>query len=221
MTLGRTEVAAGLESELRDLSRLISGLDRDDWSTPTRCAGWKVADIAGHMVGLVADVAAGRFDDLTRPGSAERQAAARRGTPPAALAAELGEATSSLRAVLLALSDDEWSGPAPGPVPGTLGFGAEGIWFEAYVHADDIRDALGRPSVRGAGLRAAVSHLAGLLDRRGWGPATLELEGLERFTVGGGGPPVGGDALTFVLVATGRAHPIELGLVQPLNVYGP
>ena len=221
MTLGQAEVAAGIEGELRDFARLISGLGPDDWSTPTRCAGWKVSDVAGHMVGLVADVVAGRFDDLTRPDAAERQAAANRGIPPAVLATQLGEATSALRAALDALPDDAWSGPAPGALPDTLGFGAEGIWCEAYVHADDIRDALGRPSGRGPGLRAAVSHLAGLLDQRGWGPATLRFDGLEPFTVGGGGPPVAGDALTFVLVASGRAHPIELGLVQPLNVYGP
>ena len=110
-------------------------------------------------------------------------------------------------------------GLPPVAVPGTLGTAVEGIWYDAYVHSDDIRDALGRPSDRCAGLWAAVSHLVDLLEDRGWGPATLELDGMEPIPVRGGGTVVRGNPLIFVLVATGRAHPIELGLDQTVNVY--
>src|SRR5207244_11662901 len=79
------------------------------------------------------------------------------------------------------------AGPAPAAIPGTLGTAVEGIWYDAYVHPDDVRAALGRPSQRGPGLRAAVSHLADLLSQRDWGPATLALDGLEQFPVSGGG----------------------------------
>jgi len=91
---------------------------------------------------------------------------------------------------------------------------------ENYVRAEDIRDALGREPARGPGLRAAVSHLADLLSREGWGPATLALDDLDELPVsGGGGTRVTGDPLTFVLVSTGRADPALLGLDETVNVY--
>jgi hypothetical protein len=62
--------------------------------------------------------------------------------------------------------------------------------------------------------------LADLLTHAGWGPATLALDGLEEFSVsGGGGQRVTGDPLSFVLVATGRLDPSELGLDPAVNVY--
>ena len=42
--------------------------------------------------------------------------------------------------------------------------------------ADDICSALGEPSVPGDGLRAAASHFSVELSKRGWGPATLDLD---------------------------------------------
>lgn len=222
MTLDRETVINGTEHELRAFASLIAHLTSEEWNTPTRCAGWAVADVAGHVVGTVADIAAGRFVEAAAPTAPDRQVAERRGRPPAELAAELETAGQALAALSAALDDGAWAGPAPADIPGTLGFAAEGIWYDAYVHAEDILDALGRPSIRGAGLRAAVSHLAGLLTERGWGPATLRLDGLEPFNVGEDGPDISGDPLTFVLVATGRAHPIEMGLgPATINVYAP
>jgi hypothetical protein len=53
-------------------------------------------------------------------------------------------------------------------------------------------------------LRASVHHVAFELQKRGWGPATLALDGIEEVNVGSGGDKVTGDALDFVLAATGR-----------------
>ena len=106
----------------------------------------------------------------------------------------------------------------------TLGQAMESLWCGTYVHADDIRSALGRPSERGPGLRAGVHYVADLLTIRGWGPATLALDGMERVPVGevvaGQTPPeIKGDALTFLLVATGRADPAIFGLDRSVNVF--
>ena len=115
--------------------------------------------------------------------------------------------------------DAAWAGPAPAGVPGTLGEGVEGLWFDAWVHADDIRAAIGRPSEPGPGVRASVSHLADLLTQNEWGPATIAVTGLEEFPVAGGGRRVEGDPITFVLVASGRQDPAALGLDPTVNVY--
>jgi hypothetical protein len=63
-----------------------------------------------------------------------------------------------------------------------------------------------------------------LLDRRGWGPASLAFDGMEPVSVGTGrgsdsGPVLGGDPLPFVLAATGRGRPEDLGLDSSVNIY--
>lgn len=219
MPLPRETVVSGLVEEMAGFDALIRPLNDEEWSTPTRCAGWKVADVAAHVVGTAADIAAGRAELLTEPDSPERQVRERTGRPPEELADELGAAVKVLTDIADGFDDAAWAGPPPVTVPGTLGMAVEGIWYDTYVHADDIRDALGRPSERGPGLRAAVSHLVDLLEQRGWGPATLRLDGMEPIAVRGGGPAVRANALMFVLVATGRAHPMELGLDPGVNVY--
>ncbi|HMC39661.1 MAG TPA: maleylpyruvate isomerase family mycothiol-dependent enzyme [Acidimicrobiales bacterium] len=219
MPLGRTEVIDGVAAELDHFADLIAGLNPEAWSTPSRCAGWTVADIAGHVTGLTADIAAGRLDRLADDTHPEDQAAERRGRASAEVAAELEAATPAVVAGLRALDDDAWAAPAPAGLGGTVGSAVLALWCEAYIHGDDIRDALGRSPERGPGLRAAVEHLAGVLEAQGWGPATLALEAMDPIPVGGGGSRLAGDPLLFVLVATGRAHHVELGLTQPLNIY--
>jgi hypothetical protein len=151
----------------------------------------------------------------------QRQVDERRGRSPAELADEL-DADAKIAADLVAGFDDStWNGPAPAGIPGTLGEGVEALWYDAYLHADDIRAAIGRSSERGPGLRASVSHVVDELERRGWGPATLALDGMPETNVGGGGGRrITGDALEFTLVATGRRDPSTLGLDASVNIYG-
>jgi hypothetical protein len=104
--------------------------------------------------------------------------------------------------------------------PGTLADGILALWYDGYLHADDIRSALGMSSARGEGLRASVHHVADSLQDGPWGPATLALDGIEVIDVRGGGEKVSGDPLQFVLVATGRADPSALGLDESVNIYG-
>jgi len=101
----------------------------------------------------------------------------------------------------------------------TIGEGVLALWDDTYVHADDVRTALGREPDRGPGMRAAVVRLAQVLTEQQWGPATLSLDGLERIDVSGGGDEVSGDPYRFVMVATGRADPAIFGLDETVNVY--
>jgi uncharacterized protein (TIGR03083 family) len=220
MPLPRTEVLAGVPEEVQRFEDLIRPLDHAAWTTPTRCEGWVVADVASHVTGTLADIAAGRFAELAAPDSPARQVAERRGRSPEEVADELHAAGKTSADLAATFDDAAWNGPAPADIPGTLGEGAEAIWYDTYVHGEDIRAALGHPPTHGAGLRAAVSHLVDLLSREGWGPATLVLDGMAELAVsGGGGIRVDGDPLTFVLVATGRVDPGLLGLDGTVNVY--
>src|SRR5260370_37967001 len=67
MTLPRTEIESGILSELDSFHELLETLDDRAWRTPSRCAGWTVANVAGHVVGSMADVDGGRLGGLGAP----------------------------------------------------------------------------------------------------------------------------------------------------------
>jgi uncharacterized protein (TIGR03083 family) len=200
--------------EYESFAALVESLDAAAWETPTRCTGFQVRDVAGHVIGLAEDVVKGV------PGSrnAEEEAASVRGDTPTQAGARLRAVIDSLRPLLDALDDEMWQGPSGVPDL-TFGRGVLTLWSDAFVHADDIRAALGRPSESAPGLAASVEYLAGELTTRGWGPATLALEGLPTHDVSGGGREVTGDPMQFVLVATGRAEPATMGLEPGVSIY--
>jgi uncharacterized protein (TIGR03083 family) len=212
--LVRTDVARGVLDEYESFAGLVESLDAKAWGTPTRCTGFQVRDVAGHVIGLAEDVVKGV------PGSrnAEEEAASVRGDTPAQAAGRLRAVIEALQPLLDALDDDMWNGPSGVPDL-TFGRGVLTLWYDAFVHADDIRAALGRPGVSGPGLAASVEYLAGELTTRDWGPATLALDGLPRHDVSGGGGEITGDPMQFVLVATGRAEPQTMGLQPGVSIY--
>jgi hypothetical protein len=144
--------------------------------------------------------------------------AALRGHTPAELAKQLHESRDVLATFIGGLDDAAWEGASPVPEM-SLARGVLGLCFDTYVHADDVRAALGRAPDRGDGLSAAVAFLVHTLTVDGWGPATLKLDGMTPRDIGAGGRLVTGDPHEFVLVATGRADPAPLGVDASINVY--
>jgi uncharacterized protein (TIGR03083 family) len=220
MTLPREDVSAGLLAELDDMEALLRSLDAQDWVKPSRCEGWTVAGVAAHAIGSMADVVNGRLDGLGSPEVTQREVDERAGRSPSDLADEAAAVRKQAADMLTIFDDAAWGSPAPGGYDGTLGDGVEALWFDLYMHADDIRAAIGRPSEHTDGLRASASHIATELTKRKWGPATIALDGLPEFDVnGGGGTRVGGNALAFALAATGRTDPSTVGLDDSVNLY--
>ncbi len=220
MTLPREEVLAGFADELEHFERLVRSLDDRQWEAPSRCQGWRVADVAAHVIGQLTDVTTGRLEGLGTPEVTEREVVERRGRGPGELADELHAAAQQAASMGAVFDDAAWDAPGPTDAVPTLGEGIEALWYDAWLHADDMRSAAGLPPERGPGLRASVLHLATLLERDGWGPATIAVDGVEEVPVGGGdGPHVTGDARQFVLAATGRADPATVGLDERVNVY--
>lgn len=191
MVLSREIVSEGLLDELDRFGSLVGGLSDAQWGMPTRCEGWSVADVAAHLIGTMADIAAGRLDGLGTPEVTQREVDERKGRSPSDLAAECKETRDAAGALLPAFDDAAWDGPAPGGYDGTLGEAVEALWYDAYVHADDIRAAVGMPSESGPGLGAATSHVVAHLEKLGWS---------------GEIPDGNGEAHQFVLAATGRAQ---------------
>jgi len=218
MTLSREDIINGLQDEMGRFEELVRSLDASEWDTPTRCVGWNVSAVASHFIGQMADVVAGRLDGLGSPEVTQREVDERVGRSPAELADELAGVRKTSADMLALFDDAAWNAPID-TFDGTLGDGVEALWFDAFVHGDDIRAAIGRPSERTDGLLGSVSHLSKELTKLQWGPATLALEGLPEFDVSGGGSRVEGDPLPFVLAATGRGDPSAAGVDASVNVY--
>src|SRR5438552_18081704 len=142
--LDRTDVARGALDEYEAFAALIEPLDAAAWDAPTRCEGFLVRDVAGHVVGLAEDVAKG----VAGTRNAEEEAASVRGDTPSRVAARLRGVIDAVRPLLATVDDDTWNGPSGVPEL-TFERGVLTLWYDAFVHADDIRAALGRPSDRG------------------------------------------------------------------------
>jgi uncharacterized protein (TIGR03083 family) len=215
MGLGREEAIAGLLAEYEAFGALIRSLDEQQWEAKSRCSGWTAGDVARHVVGTATDVANGVVGTHTP----DEEVAERKGRTATEIADELETAMVTLRNLASVITDDVWNGPAPVPDL-TMRQGILTLIYDLYVHNDDIRTAVGMPpAAPGLGLDASVEYLGEQLDERGWGPATLALDGMEKSEIGGGGDPVTGDAKQFVLVATGRDNPAKLGLDETVNIY--
>jgi len=214
IVIDNADIGKRLVDCYESLARLVEGLDDAAWAAPTRCRGWEVRDVAAHVAGLASDALSGVSGNRT----ADEQAAELRDRSPAEIAAMLRTARETFGSFFDALDDAAWNAPS-GVLDMTLGQGIEALFDDAYVHEDDVRAALGLPPARGPALAGSVAYLARMLALKGWGPATLALDGLPEHDIGAGGPKVTGDPHQFMLVATGRADPATLGLDASVNVY--
>ena len=71
----RHRTFGGLLDEYRSFAEFISPLNAPDWTCETRCTGWQVRDVAGHVVGQAIDTVSGAIGTRTP----DQQAAALRG----------------------------------------------------------------------------------------------------------------------------------------------
>ncbi len=221
MTLARSVVVPGVLDEYRAFGDLIGSLSGEQWEAPSRCEGWSVADVAGHVVGQLADVTALRLDGLGSPEATARQALERRGRTPGDLVDELESCTKTASDLLSGFDDAAWATEGPQGNGQTLGFGVEALWFDTFVHAGDIRVPLSLEGTSPSALAPSVSHISQVLTEQGWGPATIRLTGLQEFQVSGGDSArvITGDPLQFILVSTGRSDPRSMGLDASVNIY--
>ena len=205
MALARTVVSEGLIDELTRFEAQVRAMDETQWNSPSRCAGWTVGDVARHVIGSMADVAAGRLDGLGSPEVTKREVDERAGRSPAELADECAEVTKAAAGMLPLFDDDAWAGAGPGGFDGTLGDGVEALWYDTWMHAEDMRAALGQAPVMSSGFTAARSHVAWDLTRVASWQGEM--------------PKADADAYTFIMVATGRVDAGTLGAAAPPNIY--
>ena len=154
---------------------------------------WRVHDVIAHMVGVTADVLAGRMDGVTTDAWTAAQVDPRRELPTLALI-------------------DEWSANAATFKPMLPDFGvmAGQAVLDACTHEHDVRDALGAPGARDTD--AVHIGSAWLGDRigefnvvAGHGPLRIETD-LWSVTYGDGEPVTTLRVVAFELMrgSTGR-----------------
>jgi uncharacterized protein (TIGR03083 family) len=205
MALSRTDISDGLIDELGNFEQLVRSLSPAELDAPSRCSGWTAGDVARHTIGGIADVTAGRLDGLGSPEVTAREVTERAGHSADQLADECAAVAKAAAGLLGIFDDAAWEGPAGGGYDGTLGRGVEALWYDTWLHGDDIRNAIGRPSVAGDGLRAALSHVEFELRKL---DCSVEVPAFDD-----------ANAHAFILAATGRVDGASFGANAPIDIY--
>ncbi|MFE0423951.1 maleylpyruvate isomerase family mycothiol-dependent enzyme [Streptomyces sp. NPDC058953] len=173
---------------------LLRARPDDDFAIRTCCPGWTVRHIVAHCVTVLSRVVENRYEkDVFSPASNDRDIA--------------GVADRSNRDLV---DDFERLLTDAGPVIAAAGHGKlDGIGFGEWVHAGDLRDALGEPGAyEGEGLPHALALLAALSRARRAQPLLARLDGHGSPLVLGADNPgpalYKGPAGTLIRLVTGR-----------------
>lgn len=159
-------------TSLRAIRQIGGELTPQQWALPTACPGWSVGDVVAHIVDIEANLAglprpahepdwanlkhvASDFGRMTEVG-----VDVRRGQPQQDVLDELDELII-LRSKQLQDGPHDLAAqvPAFGGAPAPLGRVLRMRIFDAWVHEQDIRDAVGEPG----GLDAPGAHVTASL----------------------------------------------------------
>jgi uncharacterized protein (TIGR03083 family) len=181
------------------LDDLLAGLSDAEWEAETCLPGWRVRDVAAHLIGTESQLAGdtppvATVDVHSLPYVHNDLAAANelwvqafRPESPAAMLARFREVTSRRTKALEAMTEAEFDAPSWTPAgPGTYRRFMDFRLFDCWCHDQDIRDAVGRPGHEtGPSAERAVDQIAGalgyLVGKRAGAPegaaVTVELTG--------------------------------------------
>lgn len=189
-----------VHTERRALAELLTGLGDDQWQHPSNCDGWRVLDVAAHVISHPqigwhdAPAMFGRNLGRGYNGMIKRevQRLGRRNTPASVLADFATYDGSRRHAPLTAPSD---------------------ALLDVLAHTQDILKPLGLAHTApgeayAAGLDRAIqrARLVGWRGHRGRRLVATDLDWSH-----GEGPVTEGTAYELFLLATGRAHLISVG----------
>jgi uncharacterized protein (TIGR03083 family) len=175
--LDKSDVLSGLFATWDSLERLLSGLSEQHWQTPTPLPGWTVHNVVAHIVGTEsvlagisapeADIDASELDHVRNDVGVANERWVRHlgGESGADLLQRFRVVTADRREYLTVLSNDDWNAPMLTPVgPESYGRFMRVRAFDCWMHEQDIRDGLHRPSadaeLYGPAARLALDEIA-------------------------------------------------------------
>jgi uncharacterized protein (TIGR03083 family) len=157
--LDKSEVLSGLFAVWDDIDALLDGLSETEWQAATPLPGWCVQAVASHIIGtesFLAGVAPPQPDiDVAALDHVRNDIGVLNECWVRHLSSESGAGvlerfraiTNDRRAALTSLSDEEWNAVTPTPVgPESYGRFMRVRAFDCWMHEQDVREALSRPS---------------------------------------------------------------------------
>ncbi|MGB8391743.1 maleylpyruvate isomerase family mycothiol-dependent enzyme [Mycobacterium sp.] len=157
--LDKSEVLAGLFAAWGSIDALLDGLSETQWQAASPLPGWDVKALVAHMVGtesFLSGIAApppgldvSALDHVRNDIGAMNECWVRHlsGEPGAGVLERFRAITDSRRKALTSMSDEEWNAVTPTPAgPESYGRFMRIRVFDCWMHEQDIRQALQRPS---------------------------------------------------------------------------
>jgi uncharacterized protein (TIGR03083 family) len=157
--LDKSEILAALFASWDDIDRLLIGVPDARWKDPTPLPGWCVHDVVAHVIGTEAmlagiptpgaDVDVSTLDHVRNPIGVMNECWVRhlQGDGVADVLGRFRDVTAARREALTAMSDDDWNAVTATPAgPDSYGRFMRVRIFDCWMHEQDIRDALTRPS---------------------------------------------------------------------------
>jgi uncharacterized protein (TIGR03083 family) len=170
--LDKSDVLSGLFAVWDSLDALLDGLTEAEWLAASPLPGWDVKALVAHMIGtesFLAGIAAPQPDiDVSALEHVRNDIGVMNecwvrhlsGESGADVLARFRDITSDRRKALASMSAEEWDAVIPTPVgPETYGRFMRVRTFDCWMHEQDIREALSRPSSDDA-LRGPASELS-------------------------------------------------------------
>jgi uncharacterized protein (TIGR03083 family) len=174
-TLDKSDVLGGLFAVWDETHTLLAGLSDEQWQAQTPLPGWTVHDVTAHLIGAEsmlqgvatpsADIDVSSLEHVRNDIGVlnERWVRTLRGTSAKELLEKFRATTAQRREALNGMSDDDWNQiTATAAGPDTYGRFMRVRDFDCWMHLNDIRDAIQRPTSEpwGAAARLALDEMA-------------------------------------------------------------
>ena len=176
-TLDKSNVLPGLFAEWDSIDALLDGLPESDWQAATPLPGWCVRAVVSHIIGTESflegiappqpDIDVKALEHVRNDIGGMNECWVRHlsGESGSSVLERYRALTGKRREVLRSMSDDDWNAPTPTPA----GMDSYGRFmrirvFDCWMHEQDIRMALQRPSsddeLDGPALRLSLDEIA-------------------------------------------------------------
>jgi len=157
--LDKSDVLSGLFAVWDSIDALLDGLPEGEWLAATPLPGWDVKAVVSHMIGTESflagipapqpDIDVSALDHVRNDIGVMNECWVRHlsGESGAGVLDRFREVTKDRRAALTGMTDGEWNAVMPTPVgPESYGRFMRVRTFDCWMHEQDIREALSRPS---------------------------------------------------------------------------